>query len=266
MTTTELLLDLPGRHDLDRLDPDSIDTAPGYDLRLATGRADVLAAQQLRRQVLAGRRESWRTEPDVADAEEIDDVCDHLIVRRHSEHGPAQPVATCRLLPPHSIDTTPRGTGLDADRDYGLMPLEALLDSTVEVGMMCVRSDERSGAAVAMLCNGIASYLHLTGYRYLLASIPVDLADGNRHAASFWDLALNRWLVPAKLRCRPRNPIAIGGLDRAAVPQVPPLLEHLMRRGGRICGPPATSEMFGTPAFLVLLDSGSADVIPDCAH
>ena len=31
------------------------------------------------------------------------------------------------------------------------------------------------------------------------------------------------------------------------------------RRGGRICGPPATSETFGTPAFLVLLDSWSAD-------
>ena len=46
MTTTELLLDLPGRHDLDPVDP-----VVGYDLRLATGRADVVAAQQLRRQV-----------------------------------------------------------------------------------------------------------------------------------------------------------------------------------------------------------------------
>jgi len=153
----------------------------------------------------------------------------------------------------------PRGTGLAADRDYGLMPLEALLDSTVEVGMVCVRTDERNGAAISMLCNGIARYLHLTGYRYLLASVPFDPADGASHAASFWDLGLNRWLAPARLRCRPRNPVAIGGLDRAAVPQIPPLLKHLVRRGGRICGPPATSETFGTPAFLVLLDSWSAD-------
>jgi len=254
VTTSELLLDLPGRHDTDRLEP-----AAGYDLRLATGTADVLAAQHLRRQVLSGRRESCRTEPDVADLEEIDDVCDHLIVRRHCGPGPAQPVASCRLLPPHSNDAMPRGTGLAADRDYGLMPLEALLDSTVEVGMACVRTDERNGVAISMLCNGIARYLHLTGYRYLLASVPFDPADGASHAASFWDLGLNRWLAPARFRCRPRNPVAIGGLDRAAVPQTPPLLKHLVRRGGRICGPPATSETFGTPAFLVLLDSWSAD-------
>ena len=113
------------------------------------------------------------------------------------------------------------------------MPLERLLDTTVEVGRACVRADHRTGPAVSHALGGVARYLHLTGYRYLLGSVPMDLQDGGRNAASFWDLALTRYLAPAERRCRPRDPIAIGGSGtRCRRRRSRQCSAHLLRLGG----------------------------------
>lgn len=171
----------------------------------------------------------------------------------------SEPVATCRLLPPHGNDSAPRGSGLSLDRVFGLMPLERLLDSTVEVSRACVRVDHRAGAAVALLAGGVARYLHLTGYRYLLAAVPMALDDGGRNAASFWDFALSEHLAPADQRCRPREPIAIGGVRRADSLRVPALLSGCLRLGAKVCGPPGYDDTFDAASFLLLLDAQSVD-------
>src|SRR6478735_6478787 len=240
---TELLLDAPDPY---------FTHARGYHVRLAASEADVLAACRLRSQVLAAEYGASTAGPVGLDREEFDDRCDHLIVWHHDG-------ATARLLPPHSNDATPRGAGLHANRAFGLMPLERLLNSTVEAGRGCVHPDHRSGAAVSLLAGGLARYLHLTGYRYLLGCASMDLADGGHNAAAFWDLALTRHLAPAERRCRPRSPIAIGGLPRTGRPTVPALLGGFLRLGGKLCGPPGYSEMFHTAEFLVLLDLRDAD-------
>src|SRR6478609_5910819 len=133
---TELLLDAPDpyfTHD------------GGYHVRLATSGADVLAAQRLRHSVFAAEYGAMMPGPDELD--------------RDGGTAP-QAVATSRLLPPHSNDAAPRGAGLDADREFGLMPLERLLNSTVEVGRACVHPNHRSGAPMSLLTGGIARYLH----------------------------------------------------------------------------------------------------------
>jgi len=263
VTTTELLLDLPGS--------DGHGDHLRYHVRLATSQADVVAAQRLRHLVFAIEGGAATPGPDGLDAEDFDDRCDHLIVWHQDRSGAAQAVATFRLLPPHSNDATPRGSGLDAHRDFGLMPLEGLLDATVEVGRICVHPDHRGGAVVSLLWNAAARYLHLTGYRYLLGCGSLALSDGGRSAAAFWDFALTGYLAPAQRRCRPREPIAIGSLQRAEPLAVPPLLKGCLRLGAQICGPPGRSEMFGTADFLLLLDSRGLDrryrrhyLGPDC--
>jgi len=261
VTTNQLLLDAP-QHDGHR-DPGS--GSPGYHVRLATTADDVLTAQRLREQVFLlqrGRRSPYAVGPAHQigpDADEFDDRCDHLIVWHRGRFGPSEAVATCRLLPPHGNDSSPRGAGLAADRGFGLMPLERLLDTTVEIGRACVRADYRAGATVSLLLGGVARYLHLTGYRHLLAAVPVDVSDGGHTAASVWDFALAGYLAPAERRCRPRDPIAIGGLERADRPRVPALLRGCLRLGGKVCGPPGYDETFDTAAFLVLLDTEAVD-------
>ncbi len=257
MTTNQLLLDQPQHlgHRTHGSEP------PGYHVRLATTADDVLAAQRLRGQVCTLRRAGGTPCPDGpanhydAAADEFDDRCDHLIVWYQSRTGAPEAVATCRLLPPHSNDSAPRGSGLSADRVFGLMPLERLLDSAVEAGAACVHPDHRAGAPVSLLMGGVARYLHLTGYRYLLAAVPMELDDGGRNAASFWDFALSGHLAPAERRCRPREPIAIGGLERAVGLRVPALLRGCLRLGAKVCGPPGYDETYGAAGFLILLDT-----------
>jgi len=250
VTTTELLLDAP--------DPFLTDTL-GYHVRLATCAADVLAAQRLRYDVFSIEAGADTPGPVGLDQEEFDDRCDHLIVWYRDGVRAPKAIATYRLLPPHSNDASPRGGGLSADREFGLMPLERLLDSTVEAGRGCVHPDHRNGTAISLLWGGVARYLHLTGYRYLLGCASMGLQDGGRNAAAFWDLALTEHLAPAERRCRPRAPISIGGLRRADRPSIPPLLRGYLRLGAKVCGPPAYDEMFGTADFLVLLDLQQAD-------
>ncbi len=230
-----------------------------YALRLATGQADVIAAQTLRYDVFALELGAVTPGPPGLDSDRFDDLCDHLIVWHRRPGRPAQAVATYRLLPPHGNDHQPRSAGLYADQEFGLMPLESILDRTVEVGRACVRADHRGGPAIGMLWRGIASYLAMTGCRYLLGCASMPLSDGGRSAASFWDLALREHLAPAHRRCRPRNPVPIGRLPRADAPSIPPLLAGYLRMGAQVCGPPAYDEMFGTADFLLLLGLGSAD-------
>lgn len=250
VTATELLFDASDPY---RPEPH------GYRLSLATNAGDVLAARRLRHLVFAG---DSAVGPTGIDRDEYDERGDHLIVRHRSGTGGAtraEAVATCRLLPPHSNDAAPRGSGLAADREFGLMPLEGLLDSAVEAALCCVHPDHRGGGAVSLLWAGIARYLHLTGYRYLLGCTSIDLSDGGATAAAFFDLARLQHLAPAEHRCRPRLPVPIGGLPRAAQPVIPPVLRGALRLGAVICGPPAFDEMSGSADFLLLLDLRLAD-------
>jgi putative hemolysin len=228
-----------------------------YVLRLASSQADVIAAQSLRYDVFALEMGAVTPGPPGLDADEYDDLCDHLIVWHRRSGHPAEAVGTYRLLPPHSNDHQPRADGLCASSEFGLMPMESILDRTVEVGRACVRSDHRGGPAIVMLWRGIMSYLAMSGHRYLLGCASMPLTDGGRSAASFWDRAVAEHLAPAHRRCRPRNPVPIGRLPRAPRLVVPPLLAGYLRLGARVCGPPAHDEMFGTADFLLLLDLAS---------
>ncbi len=257
MTTTELL----NASDVYAADRTAALHRPaGYQLRLAANQTDVLAVQRLRYEVFEQEGGASTPGPDGLDQDALDDSCDHLIVWHRFANGPAQAVATYRLLPPHGNEALPRRCGLYADREFGLAPLEPLLDSTVEAGRACVRADHRGGTAIGLLWTGIARYLHLTGYRYLLGCASVDLGDGGTTAASIWDLALRGHLAPAGRRCRARNPLPIGGIERAAGPvTVPPLLRGYLRLGAKVCGPPAHDPEFAVADFLVLLDLTTAN-------
>jgi len=259
VTTSQMYLPAPPSASLSRQlspRPSRRNGSDEYVLRLATGQADVLAAQALRYTVFALEMGAVTPGPPGLDSDRFDDLCDHLVVWHRTPGRPAEAVGTYRLLPPHSNDQHPRATGLNADAEFGLMPMESILDGTVEVGRACVRADHRGGPVLPMLWRGIASYLELAGYRYLLGCAPMDLTDGGRSVAAVWDLALREHLAPAHRRCRPRNPVPIGRMPRANTPTIPPLLRGYLRMGAQVCGPPAHDEMSGTADFLLLLDLG----------
>ena len=81
-----------------------------YVLRLASSQADVIAAQSLRYTVFALELGAMTPGPPGLDADDFDDLCDHVIVWHRRPGRPAEAVGTYRLLPPHSNDHQPRAT------------------------------------------------------------------------------------------------------------------------------------------------------------
>jgi putative hemolysin len=232
----------------------------GYHVGLAADAADVLAAQRLRYDVFATEGGAVTPGPAGLDVDRFDDLCDHLLVR-----GPAtdtdrgEAVATYRLLPPHANDSTPRGAGLYSHTEFDLMALESILDRTVEAGRSCVASGHRTAAPISLLWGGIARYMQLTGYRYLMGCASISLSDGGAAAASFADLAAVKHAAPQHFRCPPRRPFESAGIKRGQRDPIPPLLRGYLRLGAVVCGPPALDEEFNTADFLILLDLETAN-------
>lgn len=230
-----------------------------YDVILAADSLDVLAAQRLRYEVFEAEGGAVTPGPAGLDADRFDDVCDHLIVRCATSRGRGEAVATYRLLPPHAHDRDPRRSNLYAHTEFDLSSLESLLDRTVEAGRSCVAAEHRTAAPISMLWGGIARYMEMTGYRYLMGCASISLADGGASAAAFADLVKSRHLAPAKLRCRPRVEFRTRGIVRPQRWVVPPLMRGYLRLGAVVCGAPALDSAFDTADFLLLLDLATAD-------
>ena len=197
------------------------------------------------------------------DADQFDDLCDHLIVScdgpGSSAAGTGEVVATYRLLPPHANDFQPRSGGLYSSGEFDLSPLESILDRTVEAGRSCVAAEHRGPAPISLLWGGITGYLAMTGYRFLLGCASISLRDGGGNAAAFDDLARARHAAPEQWRCTPVVPFDTSAIARPARPAIPPLLRGYLRLGAVICGPPSLDHEFGTADFLTLVDLDTVD-------
>ncbi|AZI59390.1 GNAT family N-acetyltransferase [Nakamurella antarctica] len=226
-----------------------------YQLRPATSSAEVLAAQRLRFVVFEREGGASTPGPAQVDADEFDDICDHLIVWfQLSPDMQPEAVATYRLLPPHANDAHPRSSGLYSAAEFDLAALESLMPATVEAGRCAVHPDHRNGTTMALLWGGIARYMFLSGYRYVIGCASISLADGGAQAAHVWDVVQAKHLDPEGRRCAPRlrwNDLAVTRPLRA---RVPALLKGYLRLGAVVLGPPACDPDFNTADLLVLLD------------
>ena len=133
----------------------------------------------------------------------------------------------------------------------------------METGRSCVHPEHRTGAVVNLIWAGIARYLLLTGYRWLVgcASVPLRTpgAPEGALASSVWDTVRARHFAPEQYRAIPRRP---WQADLSSPPQradLPPLLRGYLRLGAWVCGPPAHDPDFGVADFLVLLSLDRVD-------
>lgn len=144
--------------------------SPRYTLLMAQEQAEVRAAQRLRHRVFAGEMGAvlHSSRPGL-DIDEFDAHCDHLVVR---EDRTGEIVGTYRMLPP---DSARRAGGLYCETEFAIPGLVVLREALVETGRSCVHPDHRTGAVVSLVWAGIARYLLLTGYRWLVgcASVPL---------------------------------------------------------------------------------------------
>lgn len=221
-----------------------------YTTTLAAGPADVEAAQRLRHRVFALECGALLDPPAAAagrDADEWDDLCDHLLVR---EEVTGEVVGTYRLLPPERAAAAGRSYG---DGEFDLSRHAALRPGLVEAGRSCVHPDHRSGAVITALWAGVARYVLDRGATHLAGCASIQLDDGGATVAGVWDLVRARHLAPAALRVVPHLPFDVTAPPRPERLVVPPLLRAYLKLGARVCGRPAYDPAFGTADLYVLL-------------
>ncbi|MGM0516843.1 MAG: GNAT family N-acetyltransferase [Pseudomonadota bacterium] len=226
--------------------------APGrLVVTFATTLAEREACYRLRHRVfveeMGARARGSRTGQE---CDRFDPHCHHLLVR---ERRTGDVVACTRIL----TDTQARLTGgFYSEQEFDLAAIERLPGRVMEIGRTCVAPEWRSGATIAMLWSGLASFMETNRFGFLIgcASIPID--DGGRAARTIAAGLLGRHLAPAGRRVTPRYPLPAGdGVPIGETVRLPPLLKAYMRLGAKIGGEPCLDEAFGCADLFVLFES-----------
>jgi len=226
-------------------------TVPGrYELTLASHIDDVLAAQRLRFEVFnlelhEGLSDSFLTG---LDADQFDEVCDHLLVR---ERETGAIVGTYRL---QTGRNAAQHHGYYSAREFNFHPFEPVRDQLIELGRACVAPEHRNQVVLGLLWKGIAGYAQAYGARYLTGCSSLTTQDEAGALATYRSLA-NANLVETRWQTQPCpgwHCSAIVG-SPVALP-IPRLLRAYFAIGARVCGAPAIDREFGTVDFLTWLD------------
>ncbi len=220
----------------------------GLAVTLARDAREVAEAQRLRYKVFVEEMGARvRGGEQGMDVDYYDAHCEHLLVRDTDTH---QVVGTYRILDGAKARRT---GGFYADEEFDLTRLNHLRDDMVEVGRSCVHRDYRGGGALALLWAGLANYMKLNGYRYLLGCASISMADGGHAGAGIYHRLHATNLAPVEYRVFPRCelPLDAYGVDHACT--LPPLIKGYVRAGAYICGAPAWDPDFNTADLLMML-------------
>jgi putative hemolysin len=221
-----------------------------YSARLAQGRKDVRAAQELRYRVFNQEMGQGPPQAETSglDQDFFDVVCDHLVV----EHVPiAQIVGTYRLQPGPRAS---RQLGFYSASEFDLSPLAALLPESIELGRACVDQSHRNLSVLSLLWRGIAQSAQQHGARYLFGCSSIS-SQSPAVGASVYAELYRKHFVTAAFRTQPQPGYECPLVQLCEdLPNIPKLLRAYLAIGAKMCGPPALDREFRTIDFLTLLD------------
>ena len=229
------------------LNQESNQTQSRLYLSIARTPAEVAEAQRLRYKVFAEEMGAQVSGTGGLDIDGFDDFCDHLLVRESSTH---QVIGTYRILSPHQAS---QAGGYYSAGEFDLSRITHLFDRTVEVGRACVHQDYRSGGTITMLWAGLAKYMQMHHYEYMIGCASVPMNDGGHAAASLFNRLKDDYMSPPEYRVFPHNPLPIDALNQEMQVACPPLIKGYLRLGAYICSEPAWDAYFNTADMLVML-------------
>lgn len=239
---------------------------PEFEVALAVGADDILAAQRLRYRVFSrglGGGGDLTDHEALIEADRFDAYCDHLLLRDRSLHGtPAdQVIGTYRLL---RADQAMRAGQFYCESEYDLGILRESGRTLLELGRSCVDERYRSGTALLHLWQGLAGYVadHRAEVLFGVASFhgtdPLTVAGP-------LSLLRHQYLAPANLTARSlryetMDLVAPDALDRrAAMVHMPPLIKAYLRLGGRVGDGAFIDLAFNTIDVCMILDTARLD-------
>jgi len=209
--------------------------------------SEVAEAQRLRYKVFAEEMGARLNSKDGYDRDGFDAFCDHLLIRESNSN---EVVGTYRILSPAMAN---EAGGYYSAGEFDLSRLAHLFDRTVEVGRACVHPDYRHGGTITLLWAGLAKYMQMNRYEYMIGCGSVGMSDGGHMAASLYQRLQDSHLSPQEYRVFPRCPLPLDALDSGLQVTCPPLIKGYLRLGAYICGEPAWDPDFNTADMLIML-------------
>jgi putative hemolysin len=237
-------------------------TRPQFDVRLATSKAEIRAAQRLRYRIFVEELGGGGPMVDHdarIEADRFDAWFDHLLLLdRALPGGPEdQVIGVYRLL---RGDQAARAGQYYSEDEYDLSALRASNRSLLELGRSCVDARYRGGEALLHLWQGLAGYVAEHRAEVLFGVASFHGTDPASLAAPL-SLLHHRHLAPPELRPRslsyqPMNLITPVALDRrAALLQMPPLIKAYLRLGGHVGDGAFIDRAFNTTDVCLIMDT-----------
>ena len=208
---------------------------------------EIAEAQRLRYKVFAEEMGANIQSSDGLDQDGFDPFCDHLLIRESINH---QVVGTYRILNPTMAN---EAGGYYSAGEFDISRLQNLFPRLVEVGRACVHRDYRNGGTITMLWAGLAKYMQMNRYEYMIGCASVPMADGGHMAASLYNNLQEKYLSPPEYRAFPHCPLPMEALQNNLEVDCPPLIKGYLRLGAYICGEPAWDPDFNSADMLVML-------------
>jgi putative hemolysin len=236
-----------------------------YTLRLASGAADLRAAQRLRYRVFVQELGASGPMVDHAagiESDEFDAVSDHLLLidTRLDPTLGDHVVGAYRLLPGDRLGP---GQRFYSETEYDLGPLRRSNRRLLELGRSCVHPDHRGGTGMFHLWNGLAGYVLERGIEVLFGTASFHGTDVQALAMPLSWLG-HHHLAPPDMRVRALAPhrvdlaqIPPDALDRAtAMAAMPALIKAYLRLGGCVGDGAWIDHDFNTTDVCLVMDTG----------
>jgi putative hemolysin len=218
-------------------------------VELAASAEDIRAAQRLRYRVFVEEMGA-RIEPGEPgiETDRFDPYCQHLIVRDLDRD---EIVGCYRILTDTQAELA---GGYYSASEFDLTRILALPGRVMEIGRTCVHPDYRNGGTIGLLWQGLARFMVMNRFDYLMGCASIPLSTGTAVANAVYERLKDKYLAPEQWRVFPRVPLPhmnLAGSDVSAI--VPPLVKAYLRAGARICGEPAWDPHFNVADLFILL-------------
>jgi len=129
------------------------------EVRLATSREEIDAAQALRYRVFYEEMGAKPT-PEMAarqrDFDEFDEHCDHLLVIDHARKNKNPVIGTYRLI---RRDAAKKCGRFYSSSEYDITPLIEYPGEILELGRSCIDAEYRTGQVMQILWRGLTAYI-----------------------------------------------------------------------------------------------------------
>lgn len=245
-----------------------IHRAGKLDVRLATTREEIAAAQSLRYDIFyeeMGATPTFADRKHRRDFDAYDSICDHLLVVDHGDVGQPRVVGTYRLL--REI-VARQHRGFYSSGEYDLSPLlsrnfQGSISEgrqLLELGRSCVHPAYRNISTINLLWRGIASYLQMHDIGFMFGCASLHGTDPNEHAAALSYLYHHHLARPElRVRALPEHYVPMDRLPRDAYDPrevlrvLPPLVKGYLRVGSVVGDGAFIDRQFNTTDVFILM-------------